>query len=451
MARLARPIATVLGVAVAAVFSACAHTGAVPSATSFDARTANAGVAHSLAGRWEGLAREPGIAPLRLTITLDSVDGAWRGAFLAPAVDTQTIPFASVAHTQDSIILRLPESAQNAVLRGRLSADGLRLDGIIETSEAGVTFSTARAGTADADALVAEVTRVVASRRLAAQMADAASADSSVAAPYTDPDSAKLITSDVPLFWAAVDHAPPDSLAEYLQREYLDRSSVGVRDFIRGRIMSAEDLAAYVRSYRARYDAVRAANVDITQAESGIHAAFRKLKAIYPPAVFPDVYFVMGRFNSGGTSSKHGLLIGAEMYRDPSRLPAIVAHELIHFQQHYDSRTLLQGAFAEGSADFVGELISGAQINNAAHTYGLAHEHELWREFTQHFDDRSFYPWMYGTPRDGRPNDLGYFIGYRIAQAYYNRMTDKAQAIRDIITGNGGDVKTLLARSGYDP
>ena len=66
-------------------------------------------------------------------------------------------------------------------------------------------------------------------------------------------------------------------------------------------------------------------------------------------------------------------------------------------------------------------------------------------------DDRSFYPWMYGTPRDGRPNDLGYFIGYRIAQAYYNRMTDKAQAIRDIITGNGGDVKTLLARSGYDP
>lgn len=436
MRRLVHHLTPALCIASAAVIGACA----------------GGGTSHSPAGRWEGVARMPSAAPMRLTITLDSTGGAWHGSLLVPAMDSQPQTFTAIMHTRDSIILRLPpDGQQQNVLHGHLSDDGRRLGGSVETGDDGVTFITARAGTADAASLVAEVTRVQDSRRLANRMAAAAAADSSVAAPYTDPGAPKLITSDIALFWNAVDHAPPDSLAAYLQRDYLDRSSVGVRDFIGGRIMSAEDLAAYVRGHRARYDSVRAANVDITKAEPGIRAAFRKLKAIYPPAVFPDVYFVIGRFNSGGTSSKHGLLIGAEMYRDPSRLPAIVAHELIHFQQHYDSRTLLQGAFAEGSADFVGEMISGAQINNKAHEYGLAHEHELWQEFKPHFEDHSFYPWMYGTPPDGRPNDLGYFIGYRIAQAYYNRMTDKRRAIRDIITGNGGNVKALLAKSGYDP
>ncbi|HET7563501.1 MAG TPA: DUF2268 domain-containing putative Zn-dependent protease [Gemmatimonadaceae bacterium] len=432
-------------VAILVVIAACVHS-AVPG-------TASSGgdVVLSPAGRWEGVAHLRSAAPVQLTITLDSTNGAWRGTLLAPAIDSAPIPFTSVDRTRDSIVLRLPASAQNAVLRGRLSADGERFDGTITSSDPGVTFSTARAGTPDAASLVAEVSRVEASRRLAAHMADSSAADSSVAAPYTDPDSAKLITSDIALFWSAVDHAPPDSLAAYLQRDYLDRSSVGVLDFIRGRIMSAEDLAAYVRGHRARYDSVRAANVDITKAEPGIRAAFRKLKAIYPPAVFPDVYFVIGRFNSGGTASKHGLLIGAEMYRDPNRLPPIVAHELIHFQQHYEGSTLLRQAFAEGSADFVGEMISGTQINNKAHQYGLAHEHALWQEFKPHFEDHSFFPWMYGTPPDGRPNDLGYVIGYRIAQAYYNRMADKRQAIRDIITGHDGDVKALLAKSGYNP
>ena len=251
-----------------------------------------------------------------------------------------------------------------------------------------------------------------------------------------------------------MDKAPRDSLAEYLQREYLDRASFGAREFIPGRIMSAEDLAAFVDGNRARYDSVRAANLDVTKADAAIRSAFKRLKALYPPAVFPDVYFVIGRFNSGGTSTNHGLVIGAEMYRDPARLPAIVSHELIHFQQHYPSATLLEASFMEGTADFIGEMISGAQINDDKHQYGRAHEHALWQDFSAHFDEHSFFPWMYGRPADGRPNDLGYFIGYRIAQAYYNKATDKTQAIRDIIGGDAagaGTIRRMLTQSGYSP
>jgi Predicted Zn-dependent protease (DUF2268) len=435
--------------AIAAVGSivACAAVGCSAPARRLPQEPARP--APTEAGRWVGVVRIPSVAPLQLTIVLDSSAVGWQGTVLVPSQGAEPVTLASVARVRDSLVLTLPASAQGAVMRLHLSTDGARLDGLIATGPSG-TVTAAREGSAAAVALAGTASRIAESRALANRLAQTPPA----AAPSDDPDAAKLVTGDIALFWSAVDRAPRDSLPAWLQHEYLDRASPGVREFIPGRIMSAEDLAAAVEGNRARYDSVRASNLDVSAADPAIRAAFRRLKALYPPAVFPDVYFVIGRFNSGGTSTKHGLLIGAEMYRDPARLPAIVSHELIHFQQHYPSPTLLEHSFMEGTADFIGEMISGAQINNDAHQYGLAHEHQLWLEFQAHLDDRNFFPWMYGRPPDGRPNDLGYFIGYRIAQAYYQQATDKAQAIREIIAGDAagtGSIRGLLARSGYAP
>lgn len=399
------------------------------------------------AGRWEGVARVPGQGALRVVIALDSSSTGWNGTLTVPSQSSRPFKFESIARAQDSLILQLPAAASNGVLRVALSPDGRQLRGAVIAQGEG-TVVAARAGTTDAAALVAPVIRVEQSRDVANRLAKSVPP---AKPPTPNPDSARLVTTDIQLFWRALDRAPADSLADYLQREYLDKASVGVRDFIAGRILSAEDLATYVHTRRATYDSVRAANLDVTRAEADIRNAFRRLKELYPPAVFPDVYFVIGRFNSGGTSTDHGLLIGAEMYRDPASLPGIVSHELIHFQQRYPSGPLLEHSFMEGSADFVGELISGRQINNDAHKYGIAHEGELWKEFSARFDDKNYFPWMYGRPTDGRPNDLGYFIGYRIAQAYYNKATDKKQAIREIITARDGRVRELLAMSGYAP
>ncbi len=273
----------------------------------------------------------------------------------------------------------------------------------------------------------------------------------SARASHADPDSARLVTSDVALFWKAVDRAGPDSLEWALQHEYIEKASIGVHDFIPGRILSAKELAKQFRASRDRYEASRASSSRVGEATPAIRAAFRKLKELYAPAVFPDVYFVIGRFNSGGTSSDHGLLIGAEMYDDPSKLPGIVSHELIHFQQAPHLRaTLLNQSFAEGSADFVGEMISGANINGGDQfQYDLAHEHELWTEFSVRMDGTDYTGWLYGKPPGERPADIGYFIGYRVASAYFTKASDKRKALADIIRGE--NVKALLAASGYNP
>lgn len=43
--------------------------------------------------------------------------------------------------------------------------------------------------------------------------------------------------------------------------------------------------------------------------------------------------------------------------------------------------------------------------------------------------------WLYDGSQspEGRPADLGYWMGYRIARGYYRRAADKAQAIRDML------------------
>lgn len=404
--------------------------------------------AQTPSGAWEGIARVPGQGTARVNVAFDSAASGWHGTLHVPGQMPAPVPFATVERIGDSVVARLSEQGQHVVFRFALSADGRRMAGGVDIDNQHGSIEVARPGSAESSSLLAALNRAERSRVLAA---DLVKASPPAKVPSPNPDSALLITSDIKRFWDVLDRAPHDSLGDYLQRDYLERGSVGVRDFVAGRILSAEDLATYVNAHRATYDSVRAANLDVTRAEAAIRAAFRRLKTLYPDAVFPDVYFVIGRFNSGGTSTSHGLLIGAEMYRDPARLPAIVSHELIHFQQHYSSPTLLEASFMEGSADFVGELISGQQINSEAYKYGIAHEAELWKEFTAHFDDRNFFPWMYGKPGDGRPNDLGYFIGYRIAQAYYARATDKDQALRDIITARGGNVRELLRMSGYNP
>jgi hypothetical protein len=287
-----------------------------------------------------------------------------------------------------------------------------------------------------------------------------------------DPDSARLVTSDIPRFWAAFDHAMLKDAGDVFRRDYIESGSDGVKDFVPGRIQSGDALAALVATRIHYYKAIRENTLSIANdraIQDSIHAAFRRLKALYPAAVFPDVYFVIGRMNSGGTTSSHGLLIGAEINaRDDhtpidelnpwakavtgriADLPHIVAHELIHFQQArlIGQQTLLAQSMREGAPDFVAELISGKHINAVAQAYGDAHEAALWDEFRAAMNGTVVDRWLIqGEKSTDRPADLGYWMGYKICAAYYAAAADKQAAIAEII--RMADPATILAESGY--
>src|SRR6185437_10080261 len=115
---------------------------------------------------------------------------------------------------------------------------------------------------------------------------------------HAEPDSARFISSDIALFWKVFDTAPVNELDARFQSEYFDIGSAGLRDFA-ARTGRAFDLAGDVYRQRARYDSARAGTLRVRDAEPTVRTAFRKLKSLYPDAVFPDVYFVIGRFSLG--------------------------------------------------------------------------------------------------------------------------------------------------------
>ena len=292
---------------------------------------------------------------------------------------------------------------------------------------------------------------------------------------HSDPARAQLVTSDIDHFWRAYDLAASRSTseerAEVYRHEYFDKGSAGLIDYYVIKIRSITNFVRVLDTHPRYYASLRASSLRVAAQVAPIRAAFRRMKALYPDAIFPDVYFVMGSLTSAGTVSDLGLLLGVDQStatpdsprdelsptvrawaRGVEDIPPIVAHELVHFQQKRGAKyTLLRGVLTEGGADFIGELTSGRHTNAPAHAFGNAHEAEVWRRFEhdmQGTDDRD---WIANGASDrvsvAWVADLGYYVGYQIAKAYYERAADKRQAIRDLIELN--DPEEILRSSGY--
>lgn len=273
-----------------------------------------------------------------------------------------------------------------------------------------------------------------------------------------NPDSVTFHTEDITLFWKVFDETKPKFEAKAFQTNYLDAGSAGLKGFIKMRIESGSNLSKTIKKNLSYYREVRPATLSIDGKEENLRKYFLALKEIYPASVFPDVYFVIGAKNTGGTTFKGGLIIGAEMFGQETEtfkprmnietLELVVIHELVHYQQHHsDNNTLLAQSIREGGADFICELVTGSHPYTALHQYGNSHESALWAEFSQKLDSKDWTPWLYYTKDDSRPKDLGYWMGYKIVKAYYDKTENKNQALHNIL--NITDYPDFLAKSGY--
>ena len=264
------------------------------------------------------------------------------------------------------------------------------------------------------------------------------------------PDSSLFITTDIHLFWKAFDAYKKDTSVNPFSKHYIEVGSAGVKGFMPMGIKSAANLYEVVKARRADYEKIRPTTLRVKEKEKQCRSIFYALKYWYPEAQFPPIYFVIGAYNSGGTFEEGGIFIGTELLENLDYLPYTVAHEIIHFQQKNwaEYPTLLQQSIVEGSAEFLGELISGKVSIKQAYDYGETHKERLCREFVSQMDSTAYIDWMYGvTGKDDRPNDLGYWMGYKITEQYFQKAADKRKAFRDILDIK--DYKEFLRRSGY--
>ena len=291
--------------------------------------------------------------------------------------------------------------------------------------------------------------------------------------PSADPDAARIVTADIERFWQAHDRLGPrstrDDSVRAFSEAYLAPASPGLAAFTRMRLRGPESLLFGLTRLPRYYAAVRSNTLRLHEQEPVLRAGFRRLQALYPEATCPDVYFVVGGFSTQGTLSDAGLLIGAEMVSaDASTpmdelppfmrdvmlttdvIPCIVVHELVHHQQEYaEDRSLLAQSLVEGVADFLTEQAVGCVPTAAAtYTWGDAHEPDLWAEFQRAMEGTDYSGWLYnGGEGSERPDNLGYWMGYQIAESYYDKADDKRRAVYDLL--HIRDYPALLEASGY--
>ncbi|WP_449439110.1 gliding motility protein GldB-related protein [Pedobacter steynii] len=255
----------------------------------------------------------------------------------------------------------------------------------------------------------------------------------------------------------------------FYKKYYTEPGSNGLQDYLAYKIKNLKNFVKAVNTKPAFYSGIRKNTYTVDQQKAQMIQSFVKFKQIYNKAQFPDIYFVIGAFNSGGTSTDAGLLIGLDQsarteevpvkeltlwqqnnFTDLKELPNLIAHELIHFNQGglAGDTTLLAGAITEGMADFIGELISGKTANERLFVWAKGKEKQVWADFEKEMYLNKSRNWIANSDQEtvDKPADLGYWVGYQICKAYYNQSTDKTKAVNDIL--NIKNYKEFYEKSG---
>lgn len=285
----------------------------------------------------------------------------------------------------------------------------------------------------------------------------------------------RVVTEDVPRFWAAYDAALPAlaardtaTAAATFERLYLDPGTDGLKEYVRLKIGGPHRLAARLMAMPTYYASIRATTLALPDTEPAIRAGMARMTSIYPEATFPDVYLLIGVLTSGGTSTGAGLLLGVEMsaaapdsplgelspgmqglIAQADVLPHIVLHELVHANQDMSGTwTVLRNVLVEGGADFLADLAMPGGPEAHYTTWARAHERAVWTRFMAEKDATDYSEWTGNASfrADDWTGDVGYYVGAEICRGYYAQAADKAQAIRDLLAMR--DPAAILAASG---
>ena len=285
----------------------------------------------------------------------------------------------------------------------------------------------------------------------------------SIAFSQTSKQQGQVISSDIDNFWIAYDKitSTSDTTAQlaYFNSLFLEKGSAGLPLIMEARRYSPQEYLNAIRNYPLFWASIRQNTYKAKDFAAEIEIGIEKLRKIYPELKPTNVYFTVGALRTPGTSLKGQILIGSELaltdkstntsefttsfsylkpYFETEPIKNVVflnIHEYIHAQQNaMEGYDLLSQSLLEGIAEFVPVIALSMQSPNACILFGKENEERVKAAFEQEM----FSPWIYNWIWNDADNqfkirDLGYYVGYAIADKYYKEAKDKKQAIKDLI------------------
>lgn len=299
---------------------------------------------------------------------------------------------------------------------------------------------------------------------------------------FSQPSSPLFVTSDIDNFWSAYDKivATKDSATQYhyINQLYIDKGSVGLRYIMEARRYTAKSYIDAINSYPLFWKSIRTNTYQAKSYAARIATGVEKFRQLYPAMRPAAVYFTIGAFRSPGTTIDSAVLIGAELAMadetiETSEFPAAMdyvktyfatnpvkgivflnVHEFVHTQQKEHEYILLYRSIYEGIAEFVAATATGEVSSTPAIAYGNKNSKKVKEKFAaEMFSPFTLDNWLYNnTDNEFNTRDMGYYVGYTMAEKYYRQSANKQQAIKEMIEldyANDKAVATYVNATGY--
>lgn len=276
--------------------------------------------------------------------------------------------------------------------------------------------------------------------------------------------SKKIVTTDITHFWEAYDQiiTTKDTVMQYqyLDSLYLQKGSPGLDAIRQARNYTPKDYIDAINQYPKFWTSIRKNTLKAGSYEAAFEKGIEKLAELYPEIKPATIYFTMGVFRTGGTTLDSLVLIGSEMamtdkntvttefperqgnalrtFFDSEPINDIVllnVHEYVHTQQKPIVHNILSKVIYEGVAEFVSTLALNTPSSTPAVAYGKRNPEKVRAIFEQEM----FYPnnerkWLYSNaPNAFGIRDMGYYVGYQMAENFYNAAPNKKEAIKQLI------------------
>lgn len=273
----------------------------------------------------------------------------------------------------------------------------------------------------------------------------------------------EVITSDIDNFWDAYDqikqNKDTNQHAKILKELFFDKGTQGLRLIMERRQYTPEEYLFAIRQYPKFWNSIRKNTLKSKNLALELKKGIQKLKKLYPNLKPANIYFTIGAFRTNGTISGNNILIGSELamadentiteefpkslqhlktYFLTNPIKSVVLlniHEFVHTQQKSMRQSLLYQCFYEGVAEFISVKAMGKPSSTPAVHFGKKNYLKVRDRFEQEmFMNNKTNLWLWSSQKNEfNMRDLGYYIGYDIAERYFEKAKDKKKAIKTLI------------------
>lgn len=292
-----------------------------------------------------------------------------------------------------------------------------------------------------------------------------------------------VVTTDMDNFWNAYDaivtEADSSKHLPLIDSLYINKGSAGLKAIMEARNYTSQEYVELIKTYPKFFSSLRSNTLKSKQFADEINGGIDRLEALYPRLKPAKIYFTIGCMRTNGTTRDSLVLIGSELamldeqtdisefdeqtqgwleaFIDTQPLDNLVllnVHEYVHTQQHAQVNNLLSIALREGIAEFVSTRAMNSPSASPAIEFGKKNAAAVRDKFEQemfYFNNQPKWLWS-NSPNEFGVRDLGYYIGYQMAENYYQQTEDKKAAINTMIELDYADeieVENFVDQAGF--